>query len=138
MTANPACCATDTTLGAVARLMAQRDCGEIPVVDHTRRLIGVVTDRDIVCRVLATGKNPLEHTVEDCMSQPPITVRGDTALTDVMATMERHQIRRVPVVDDQERCIGIVAQADLAWTEEQKDVAVLVREISRESDLPSR
>ena len=72
------------------------------------------------------------------MSQPAITVHPDTTLTDVMATMERHQIRRVPVVDDQERCVGIVAQADLAWAGPQKDVAVLVREVSRDTDLPSR
>jgi len=116
----------------------QHNCGEIPVVDAEGELIGVVTDRDIVCRVLATGKNPLDHTVQDCMSQPAITVHPDTTLTDVIATMERHQIRRVPVVDDQERCVGIVAQADLAWAGQQKDVAVLVREVSRDTDLSSR
>ena len=63
----------DTPLRAVARLMVQHNCGEIPVVDADGQLIGVVTDRDIVCRVLAAGKNPLEHTVQDCMSQPAIT-----------------------------------------------------------------
>jgi CBS domain-containing protein len=138
MTPDPACCAPDTPLGAVAKLMVQHNCGEIPVVDAEGQLIGVVTDRDIVCRVLAAGKNPLDHTVQDCMSQPAISVHPDTPLTDVMATMERHQIRRVPVVDDRERCVGIVAQADLAWAGQQKDVAVLVRELSRDTDLPSR
>ena len=72
------------------------------------------------------------------MSQPAITVHPDTTLADVLATMERHQIRRVPVVDDQERCVGIVAQADLAWAGPEKDVAVLVREVSRDTDLSSR
>ena len=138
MTPDPACCAPDAPLGAVARLMVQHNCGEVPVVDTDGQLIGVVTDRDIVCRVLAAGKNPLEHTVQDCMSQPAITVHPDTTLTDVMTTMERHQIRRVPVVDDHERCVGIVAQADLAWAGQQKDVAVLVREVSRDTDLSSR
>ena len=80
----------------------------------------------------ARGKNPLEHTVQDCMSQPAITAHPDMTLTDVMTTMERHQIRRVPVVDDHERCVGIVAQADLAWAGPQRDVAVLVREVSWE------
>ena len=70
------------------------------------------------------------------MSQPAVTVRPDSTLAEVMTTMERHQIRRVPVVDDQERC-G-VAQADLAWAGQQRDVAVLVREVSRDTDLPSR
>jgi CBS domain-containing protein len=138
MTPGPACCAPDTPLEAVAKLMVQHNCGEIPVVDANGELIGVVTDRDIVCRVLATGKNPLDHTAQDCMSQPAITVHPDTTLADVMATMERHQIRRVPVVDDRERCVGIVAQADLAWAGPRKDVAVLVREVSRDTDLPSR
>ena len=138
MTPGPACCAPDTRLEAVAKLMVQHNCGEIPVVEADGQLLGVVTDRDIVCRVLATGKNPLDHTAQDCMSQPAITVHPDTSLTDVMATMERHQIRRLPVVDDHERCVGIVAQADLAWAGPQKDVAVLVREVSRETDLPSR
>jgi len=88
--------------------------------------------------VLAVGKNPLEHTVQDCMSRPAITVHRDTTITDVMTTMERHQIRRVPLVDDHERCVGIVAQADLAWVGPKKDVAVLVREVSRDTDLSSR
>jgi CBS domain-containing protein len=138
MTPGPACCGSDTSLAAVARLMVQHNCGEIPVVDTDGQLVGVVTDRDIVCRVLATGKNPLDHTAAHCMSQPAITVRPDTNLADVMATMERHQIRRVPVVDDDERCVGIIAQADLAWAGQQKDVAVLVREVSRDTDLSSR
>jgi CBS domain-containing protein len=118
--------------------MVPRNCGEVPVEETDGQLISVMTDRDIVCRVLAAGKNPLDHTVQDCMSQPAISVHPDTTITDVMATMEVHQIRRVPVVDDHERCVGIVAQADLAWAGQQKDVAVLVREVSRDTGLPSR
>ena len=70
MTPDPVCCAPDTPLGSVARLMVQHNCGELPVVDSDGQLIGVVTDRDIVCRVLAAGSNPLEHIVQDCISQP--------------------------------------------------------------------
>jgi CBS domain-containing protein len=99
MTPDPACRAADAPLGAVARSMMQHNYGEVPVMDTDGQLIGVVSDRDIVCRVLAAGKNPLDHTVQDCMSQPVITVQPDTTVTDVMTTMERHQIRRVPVVD---------------------------------------
>jgi CBS domain-containing protein len=133
MTPDPACCAPDAPLGAVARLMVQHNCGEVPLVDTDGQLIGVVTDGDLVCRVVAVGKNQLEHTVQDCMSQPAITVHPDTTLTDVMTTMERHQIRRVPVVNDHERCVGIVAQADLAWAGPQKDVAVRVQAVCRPS-----
>ena len=138
MTPDPACYALDAPLGAVARLMVQHNCCEVPVVDTDGQLIGVVTDRDIVCRVLAADRNPLDHTVQDCVSQPVISVSPDATLSEVMSTMERHQIRRVPVVDDGERCIGIIALADLAWAGQQKDVAVLVREVSRETDSPSR
>jgi CBS domain-containing protein len=118
--------------------MVQHDCGELPVADTDGQLIGVVTDRDIVCRVVAAGRNPLEHTVQDCVSQPVISVGPEATLSDVVTTMERHQIRRVPVVDEQERCIGIIALADLAWVGDRKEVAVLVREVSRETDAPSR
>ena len=70
MTPDPACCPPDAPLGAVARLMVQHNCGEVPVVDEDGELIGVVTDRDIVCRMLAAGKNPLEHTVHDSCRNP--------------------------------------------------------------------
>ena len=138
MTPDPVCCTLDTPLGNVASLMVQHNCGELPVLDTEGQLIGVVTDRDIVCRVLATGRNPLDHTVQDCISQPVIAVSPDTTLAEVMNTMERHQIRRVPVVDDREHCLGIIALADLAWAGQRKDVAVLVREVSRDTDQPSR
>jgi CBS domain-containing protein len=100
MTPDPACCTPGMSVDEVAQLMIQNDCGEIPVIDTDDRLIGVVTDRDIVCRVVAEGKNPVGHTVETCMSQPVVTVSEDTSLDEVIATMERHQIRRVPVVAD--------------------------------------
>src|SRR5918996_4616396 len=100
MTPDPACCTASTTLDEIAKLMLANGCGEIPVLDVNDQPIGVVTDRDIVCRVVADGKNPMAHTAENCMSQPVVTVRGDDPLEDVVATMEKHQIRRVPVVDE--------------------------------------
>src|SRR5205814_4509392 len=102
MTPDPACCTPNTTLDEVAKLMAQNDCGEIPVVDPADQIIGVVTDRDIVCRVVAEGKNPMAYTAETCMSGPVVTVRTDARLDEVVATMQKHQIRRVPVVDERE------------------------------------
>jgi len=138
MTLNPVCCSPETTLDQVARLMRQNDCGEIPIVDPADRPIGVVTDRDIVCRVVADGKNPLVYTAEACMSQAVVTVPDNAPLEDVISTMERHQIRRVPVVDEQGRCTGIISQADVAWTGPQRKVAELVREVSRDTVTPSR
>ena len=138
MTPDPACCAPNTTLDDVAKLMVQQNCGEIPVIDTTDQLIGVVTDRDIVCRVVAEGKNPIAYTAETCMSDPVISVRDDTPLEDVVATMEKHQIRRVPVVNAKDICVGIISQADISWTGEPRDVAELVREVSRDTGQPSR
>jgi CBS domain-containing protein len=133
MTANPACCTPNSTIVQVAKMMLQNDCGQIPVVDTGGILIGVITDRDIVCRVVAEGRNPAANTVEQFMSQPIVTVRSDDALEDVVSTMERHQIRRVPVTDERGCCAGIIAQADVAWTGPERAVAELVREVSRDS-----
>ncbi|MGE3706581.1 MAG: CBS domain-containing protein, partial [Vicinamibacterales bacterium] len=70
MTPDPACCSPHTTLDDVAKLMAQHDCGEIPIIDMADHPIGVITDRDIVCRVVADGKNPGAHTAEQYMTRP--------------------------------------------------------------------
>ena len=138
MTPDPVCCTPNMTLDEVAKLMAHNDCGEIPVIDTADHPIGVITDRDIVCRVVAEGKNPSAYTVEHYMSQPVVTVRADSPLEEVVSTMEKHQIRRIPVVDDRGCCAGIIAQADVAWTGGEHEVAELVREVSRESAQPSR
>jgi len=138
MTVNPACCTADTTLDQVAKLMVQHDCGEIPVIDRAEHVIGVITDRDIVCRVVAQDKNPMAYTAETCMTDPVITVTVDAPLTEVVSTMEKHQVRRVPVVDEQGCCAGMISQADIAWEGKERDVAELVREVSRESAAPSK
>lgn len=138
MTPDPACCTPSTTLHQVAKMMVQNNCGEIPVVDVNDQPIGVVTDRDIVCRVVADGKNPMAHTAENRMSQPVVTVRGDDSIEQVVSTMERHQIRRVPVVDERGCCEGIIAQADVAWAEPLPEVGDLVREVSRDTGRESR
>jgi len=138
MTKNPVCCAPDTTLDQVATLMAQNDCGQIPVVDASGRLIGVVTDRDIVCRVVAQGKNPVTCAAETCMSQPVVTVGADASFDDVLSTMEKHQIRRVPVVDERGRCVGIIAQADVARVGPEREVGELVRDVSLDTGQESR
>ena len=108
------------------------DCGEIPVIDVNDQPIGVITDRDIVCRAVADGKNPMAHTADTCMSQPVVTVRANDSLDDVVSTMEKHQIRRVPVVDERGCCAGIISQADVARAEPLPEVGELVREVSRD------
>src|SRR5215510_1638009 len=138
MTPDPACCSPGTTLDQVAKMMVQNNCGEIPVLDTNDQPIGVVTDRDIVCRVVAHGKNPTAYTADSCMSQPVVTVGASDSLGDVVSTMEKHQIRRVPVVDERGCCAGIISQADLAWKEPLEDVGELVREVSRDMGRASR
>ena len=138
MTIDPACCSLDTTLDQIARLMIANDCGEIPVVDSSDRPIGVVTDRDIVCRIVARGYNPAINTAESCMTTPVQTVSLDAPLADVMALMEKRQIRRIPVVDDDGCCMGIISQADLAVMAAPRQAAELLSEISRDTGRPSQ
>jgi CBS domain-containing protein len=136
MTRKPARCSPDTTLDVVARLMVQNNCGQIPVVDVSDQIIGVVTDRDIVSRVVAKGRNPLMYTAESCMSFPVVTLPDDTPLEDVISAMEGHQIRRVPVVDDEGCCAGIISQADVVFAEPPKKTAELLCELSRDKGRP--
>jgi CBS domain-containing protein len=140
MTQDPAFCTPETSLEDVAKLMVQHQCGEIPVVESHASLvpIGVVTDRDIVCRLVARGRNPLAYAAEQCMSQPVVTVGLDAPLAEAVDLMEKHQIRRLPVVDAQGCCVGIVAQADVAWSENEREVGKLVREVSRDTSSGER
>jgi CBS domain-containing protein len=140
MTMDVACCTGDTSLRDVARMMVDKDCGEIPVVDgaDTRRPVGVVTDRDITCRVVAEGRNPLELRASDCMTSPAISVRPDDDLDECVRTLEDHQIRRVPVVDAAGKLCGMVAQADIARHGSKSDAAKVVREVSKPTEDPSR
>jgi CBS domain-containing protein len=135
MTPDPACCRPTTTLDLVAKMMAQNDCGEIPVVDIADHPIGVITDRDIVCRVVAEGMNPMGHTVEAYMTQPVVTVRVTAPVDEVVGCMARHRVRRVPVVDDRGCLVGIVAQADLAEVVPPETLTRLWRAVS---DAPPR
>lgn len=138
MTPDPACCGPNTTLDQVAKLMVQNNCGEIPIVDINDCVIGVVTDRDIVCRVVAEGMNPIGHTAESCMTPSVVCVREDDPIEKIISTMERHQIRRVPVVRNGGLCTGIISQADLARTAPEHEVAELVCEVSKDSGQSAR
>lgn len=132
MSRNPCCCLEDTNLEAVARKMVEYDCGEIPVVDSSGRPVGVLTDRDICCRTVAEGKNPLEFKAADVMTRSVQTVTPQTSMSDCCQVMETHQIRRVVVVDDAGRCCGIVSQADVALHDlSKREVAHVLEKISQ-------
>lgn len=140
MSKNLICCNPESPLTDVARMMADHNCGEIPVVEPGAmgKPVGVITDRDITCRTVAKGRNPLELTAKDCMSSPVITVRTDTNLEDCCRTMEQHQVRRVPVVDESGACRGVVSQADIALVASEKLSGKMLKEVSRPSSAPSR
>lgn len=131
MTENPACCAPETSLEDVARMMADKDCGEIPVLDERGRPLGVVTDRDIACRAVARGKDPGSTAARDVMTGSVITTTPDASLEDCLARMEQNQIRRVPVVDENGVCRGMISQADIARTAPEHETAELVRDVSQ-------
>jgi CBS domain-containing protein len=132
MTAHPGCCTPDSPLPEVARLMVDHDCGEIPVVEsETNKVpVGVITDRDIVCRTVAKDRNPLDLTAGDCMTQPAVTVTPDTSVEDCCKIMEEKRIRRVPVVDNSGACCGIVALADIARETAKSVAGNVVKEVS--------
>lgn len=130
MTPNPACCTSDTKIEDAARMMVQHDCGEIPVVDARGTLVGVVTDRDIVVRLIAQGQDVRTATVAACMTQPAISLNPEAQVSDAVEMMQEHQVRRLPVVDDQGKVCGIVSQADLARCTTAEQTGDLVRDVS--------
>ncbi|MGH8166902.1 MAG: CBS domain-containing protein [Woeseiaceae bacterium] len=136
MTDNPACCTAESNVREVARMMAENDCGEIPVLDQSSQPIGVVTDRDIACRVVGMGKDPDRTIARDVMSSPVITASPEDDVAECCEKMEQEQIRRVPVVDRNGACCGMIAQADIARAASERDVAELLRDVSQPGHQP--
>lgn len=132
MTKNPACCTPNSSLTEVARLMVDNDCGEIPVVEDmlSRKLAGVITDRDIATRIVAAGKNSADAKASDCMTTACVSVVADASLETCCEVMESNKIRRVPVVDDRGGVIGIISLADVVRSANPSTTAEVVREVS--------
>ena len=132
MTRTPACCTPNTGLAEIARMMVKHDCGLIPLVRSVAdlRLVGVITDRDIVSRLVAEGRNPLNLRAETCMSQPVVTVNIGDSVGECIRVMELHRIRRVPVVDGDGVMRGIVSQADIAHHAARGSTGQLVKTVS--------
>ena len=111
--------------------MQEHECGEIPVVDlGGMKPIGVITDRDIVCRTLAKGINPIGRSVQASMSTPVRTLPITATLDECVNLMDKYQIRRVPIVDERGELRGIVSQADLANRLTRDQIAVLLKAVS--------
>lgn len=133
MSTNPACCTANDTAQNVAKMMCDLNVGSIPVViDHqSRALVGMITDRDLCCRVLAHGLNPESTRIQEFVTYNPATCRDGENVDQCERLMQEHQVRRIPVVDKENRVIGIVAQADLALREKPEKVHKTVAEISK-------
>jgi CBS domain-containing protein len=130
MSRNPASVTPDTPVQEAARLMQSQDVGVLPVVESTasKRLVGLVTDRDIAIRVVAEGRS--NAMVRDAMTSNPKSVKPDDSVKDVMKLMGAEQVRRVPVVDDRGEIVGIVAQADLVLEGDDRRAEETIEKIS--------
>ncbi|TMG63019.1 MAG: CBS domain-containing protein [Chloroflexi bacterium] len=128
MTTEPITVEPDATLGEVATLMKQEDCGSIPVVE-AGRLVGIVTDRDIVIRGVAGGTDPKTQRVSTIMSADPVTIGADDDVTEAEKVMADRQIRRLPVIEDG-RLVGIIVTAQIARADDKRKVGETLREIS--------
>jgi CBS domain-containing protein len=140
MTKNPECCLASETVYQVAQRMQSFNIGVLPVVaDHeTQKLIGMITDRDLVIRVISTGRDVMTTLIGDVMTSEPAVCRPSDYLTTILETMSKRQIRRLPVVNDQGRILGIIAQADLALhLENHHKVGQMVYQISKPQVAPA-
>jgi CBS domain-containing protein len=141
MSKNPVCCLPDSEVREAAEMMVEFDCGSIPVVENSetlKPLLGVVTDRDIVCRLIAAGKDPLQAHVKDCMTSPAVTIHPEDSIEKCARIMEDNQIRRIPVIDDTGAVAGIVTQAHIAKNVSRSEAGEFLQSVSRKSPTASQ
>ena len=139
MCASPKSCSPDATIREAAEMMAQCDCGAIPVVksDGANQAVGIITDRDIACRAIAQGLGP-DTLVQECMSSPLATINIDDSVADCCDQMERFKVRRLLVLDQEGELCGLVSQADIALHLSKTKTAEVVREVSQPSEQSSQ
>lgn len=134
MTRNPRFCLPTDTAFKAAQLMKSEDVGPIPIVTdaESKKLVGIVTDRDLVLKVVAEGLDPESTRLKDVMSTDLFTGRSDEDADKAIELMQEHQVRRIPVVDDSGWLVGIISQADVATRIDEPDkTADTVEEISK-------
>lgn len=135
MTDRPRCVTLDTPISEAASLMESENVGSLPVLEG-EELAGMITDRDIVVRAVAKGKDPRGMPVREVVSRELVTVYAEQDLSDALTKMASEQVRRLPVVDEDNRLVGILAQADVALEAKEKTVGEMVEEISRSPSGP--
>jgi CBS domain-containing protein len=131
MSPNPCAIDADKPVAYAARMMKDEDVGLAPIVEGDR-LVGTLTDRDIVTRVVAEGKDPQSVTVREVASTNLVTVDPKQDLDEAVRLMASNQVRRLPVVEEDGRLVGVVAQADVAREAKDKQTGELVEEISKD------
>lgn len=131
MTREPSTLGPASTIGEAATIMRQDDCGSVPVVEDGR-LVGIITDRDIVVRVIAAGKDPKACPVSEAMTADPVTVAPDASVDEAQRVMAERQVRRLPVVEDG-RLVGLVVIGQVARRDDAREVGQTLKEVSERS-----
>jgi CBS domain-containing protein len=130
MTANPSTIETAGFVVEAAKIMKQENAGVVPVTENGR-LIGMVTDRDIAIRVVAEGKDPQSTSIREVASTDLVTIDPQQDLDEALRLMAQHKVRRLPVVEEDGRLVGVVAQADVAREGDDTKTGQVVQEISQ-------
>lgn len=141
MTKDPLCCQPGTSAARAAQVMKVLDVGPIPVVENaeTKKLVGLVTDRDLAMKVVAEERHPVTVKIEEVMTRDVVTCSADDELDKAMQLMAKNQLRRIPVIDNEGAIIGIIAQADIATkATAAAKTGKVVEEISRPRAANSR
>ena len=141
MTESPVCCLASDKVYEIAQRMQTEDVGALPVVENheTRKLIGIVTDRDLAIRVVGASRDATNTQVKDVMTPNPVACHPADDLEATLEVMASHRIRRIPVVDEHRQVVGIIAQADVAIRLDNHDkVGQMVDEISQPDSVPAR
>lgn len=134
MTKKPVCCLPDDLVSEAAELMKNEHVGSIPIIEdeQTRKLIGIITDRDLTLRIVAEGLDAKSTKLETIMTRNVVTCSAEDDLQIAVDAMSKHQLRRIPVVDGDNKIVGIIAQADVAMQfDHPKRTAAMVKEISQ-------
>jgi len=129
MTPNVECFGENETLLDAARKLASLDVGSMPICGEDNRLKGMLTDRDIVVKALARGRDPATTRAGDLAEGKPVTIGADDSVSEALKTMAQHQVRRLPVIDGHE-LVGIIAVADIARKLDDDEVGDLIQAIS--------
>jgi CBS domain-containing protein len=132
MTPNPRYCSPQDTSVEAAKIMRDEDVGIVPICEQDKKLVGVVTDRDICLTVVAEERHPREVKVSECMSEELVTCKPEDDVRKAEDLMKEYQVRRIPIVDNQGRILGVIAQADIALkVGKPQEVTETLKEISK-------